>query len=203
MICGPDCVNLQGETGTEVQGPEAQPVSQVRAAAGILPEIGSASGSWLRGAKSPAWSSPAGKGNSGGRRKKMGMTDPLADLITRLRNANKAKHEKVDVPASNLKVHVARILKDEGYVKNYKVIKDGKQGVLRIYLKFEGETKKQVIAGLRTLSKPGRRRYVGQDRIPQVLRGLGVSVLSTSKGILTDKEARKLNVGGELLFSVW
>jgi len=133
----------------------------------------------------------------------MGMTDPLADLITRLRNANKAKHEKVDMPASNLKVHVARILKDEGYVKNYKVIKDGKQGVLRIYLKFEGETKKQIIAGLRTLSRPGRRRYVGKDEIPMVLRGLGLSILSTSKGVLTDKEARKLNVGGELLCSVW
>jgi small subunit ribosomal protein S8 len=133
----------------------------------------------------------------------MGMTDPLADLVTRLRNGNKAKHEKVDVPASNLKVHVARILKDEGYVKNYKVIKDGKQGVLRIYLKYEGETKKQVIAGLRTLSAPGRRRYVGTGEIPMVMRGLGVSILSTSRGVLTDREARKLNVGGELLCSVW
>jgi len=133
----------------------------------------------------------------------MGMTDPLADLVTRLRNGNKARHEKVDVPASNLKIHVARILKDEGYVKNYKVIKDGKQGVLRIYLKYEGETKKQVIAGLRTLSKPGRRRYVGRDEIPLVMRGLGLSILSTSKGVLTDREARQLNVGGELLCSVW
>ncbi len=133
----------------------------------------------------------------------MGMTDPLADLITRLRNGNKARHEKVDVPASNLKVHIARILKDEGYVKNYKVIKDGKQGVLRIYLKYEGETKKQVIAGLRILSKPGRRHYVGRDEIPLVMRGLGLSILSTSKGVLTDREARKLNVGGELLCSVW
>ena len=133
----------------------------------------------------------------------MGMTDPLADLVTRLRNGNKAKHEKVDVPASNLKVHVARILKDEGYVKNYKLIKGGKQGVLRIYLKYEGETKKQVIAGLRSLSTPGRRRYVGKDDIPMVMRGLGLSILSTSRGVLTDREARKLNVGGELLCSVW
>ncbi len=133
----------------------------------------------------------------------MGMTDPLADLITRLRNSNKARHEKVDVPASNLKVHVVRILKDEGYVKNYKVIKDGKQGVLRVYLKYEGETKKQIIVGLRTLSKPGRRRYVGKDEIPLVMRGLGLSILSTSKGVLTDREARKLNIGGELLCSVW
>jgi small subunit ribosomal protein S8 len=133
----------------------------------------------------------------------MGMTDPLADLLTRVRNANKAKHEKVDVPASNLKGNVIRILKDEGYIKNFKLIKDGKQGILRIYLKFEGETKKQVISGLRTLSKPGRRRYVGAHEIPSVLRGLGLTILSTSKGVMTDKEARKQKVGGELLCSVW
>jgi small subunit ribosomal protein S8 len=133
----------------------------------------------------------------------MGMTDPLADMLARIRNASKAKHEKVDIPASNIKTHVARILKDEGYVKNYKVIKDGKQGILRIYLKFEGETKKQVIGGLRVLSTPGRRRYVGADKIPSVLRGLGVTILSTSKGVVTDREARKMGVGGELLVSVW
>jgi small subunit ribosomal protein S8 len=133
----------------------------------------------------------------------MGMTDPLADLLTRVRNANKAKHEKVDIPASNLKGNVIRILKDEGYIKNYKLIKDGKQGVLRVYLKFEGETKRQVISGLRILSKPGRRRYVGADEIPSVLRGLGLTILSTSKGVMTDREARKQKVGGELLCSVW
>ncbi len=133
----------------------------------------------------------------------MGMTDPLADMLTRVRNANKARHEKVDVPASNLKGNVIKILKDEGYIKNYKLIKDGKQGILRIYLKFEGETKKQVISSLKTLSKPGRRRYVGADEIPAVLRGLGLTILSTSKGVMTDKEARKLKVGGELLCSVW
>jgi len=133
----------------------------------------------------------------------MGMTDPLADLLTRVRNANKAKHEKVDVPASNLKGNVIRILKDEGYIKNYKLIKDGKQGILRIYLKFEGDTKKQVISGLKILSKPGRRRYVAADEIPSVLRGLGLTILSTSKGVMTDKEARKQKVGGELLCSVW
>jgi small subunit ribosomal protein S8 len=133
----------------------------------------------------------------------MAMTDPLADMLTRLRNANKAKHEKVDIPASNLKVHLARILKDEGYVKNYKVVKDGKQSVLRVYLKYEGETKKQIIAGLKIISRPGFRKYVRNTEIPLVLRGLGLSILSTSKGILTDKEARKLHVGGELLCSVW
>jgi len=133
----------------------------------------------------------------------MGMTNPLADMLTRLRNANKARHEKVDVPASNLKVHVARILKDEGYLKNYKIIKDGKQGILRIYLRFEGEAKRPVITGLRNISRPGLRRYVKKAEIPSVLRGLGLSILSTSKGILTDKEARRLNVGGELLCLVW
>lgn len=133
----------------------------------------------------------------------MGMTDSLADMLTRLRNANKAKHEKVDVPASNLKTQIARILKDEGYIKNYKIIKDGRQGILRIYLKYEGETKNQVISGLKTISRPGLRRYVKKDEIPHVLRGLGISILSTSKGVITDKEARRLKVGGELLCCVW
>ncbi len=133
----------------------------------------------------------------------MGMTDPLADMLARIRNASKAKHEKVDIPASVLKSHVARILKDEGYIKNYKVIKDGKQGILRVYLKFEGDAKKQVIGGLKVLSRPGRRRYVGVDGIPSVLRGLGVTILSTSKGIMTDREAQKMKVGGELLVAVW
>lgn len=133
----------------------------------------------------------------------MGMTDPMADMLSRLRNANKAKHEKVDIPASNLKVHLARILKEEGYIKNYKLVKDGKQGILRIYLKYEGETKKQVIKGIKTVSRPGLRRYVPSGEIPYVLRGLGVSILSTSRGVLTDREARKLKVGGEVLCLVW
>ena len=133
----------------------------------------------------------------------MGMTDPMADMLSRLRNANKAKHEKVDIPASNLKVHLARILKEEGYIKNYKLVKDGKQGVLRIYLKYEGETKKQVIKGIKSISRPGLRRYVPSGEIPYVLRGLGISILSTSRGVVTDREARKLKVGGEVLCSVW
>ena len=133
----------------------------------------------------------------------MGMTDPMADMLSRLRNANKAKHEKVDVPASNLKMHLARILKEEGYIKNFKLIKDGKQGNLRIYLKYEGETKKQVIKGIKAISRPGLRRYVPSRGIPYVLRGLGISILSTSRGVLTDREARKLKVGGDLICSVW
>jgi small subunit ribosomal protein S8 len=133
----------------------------------------------------------------------MGMTDPMADMLSRLRNANKAKHEKVDIPASNLKVHLARILKEEGYIKNYKLVKDSRQGVLRIYLKYEGETKKQVIKGIKAISRPGLRKYVPSGEIPYVLRGLGISILSTSRGVVTDREARKLKVGGEVLCSVW
>ncbi|MEW6614722.1 MAG: 30S ribosomal protein S8 [Thermodesulfobacteriota bacterium] len=130
------------------------------------------------------------------------MTDPFADMLTRIRNANKAKFKKVDMPSSNLKVSVAKILKDEGYIKNYKVIKDSKQGVLTIYLKYDDENN-TVITGLKRISKPGRRVYVKKDKIPRVLTGLGINILSTPKGILTDKKARESNVGGELLCSVW
>jgi len=130
------------------------------------------------------------------------MTDPFADMLTRIRNANKAKFKKVDMPSSNFKVSVAKILKDEGYIKNYKVIKDTKQGILTIYLKYDGENN-TVIAGLKRISKPGRRVYVKKDKIPKVLTGLGINILSTPRGILTDKKARESNVGGELLCSVW
>ena len=130
------------------------------------------------------------------------MTDPLADMLTRIRNGNKAKFKKVDIPSSKLKVSVAKILKDEGYIKNYKVTKDNKQGVLTIYLKYDKENER-IITGLKRISKPGRRVYVKKDNIPKVLNGLGVNLLSSPKGILTDKRARELNVGGELLCSVW
>jgi small subunit ribosomal protein S8 len=132
----------------------------------------------------------------------MPVTDPLADMLTRIRNANMAKHGKVDVPASKMKISLAKILKDEGYVKNYKLIKDRKHGILRIYLKYDGSNQ-SVITGLKRLSKPGRRVYVDTREIPSVLNGLGVSVLSTSRGVISDREARKLNVGGELLCSIW
>ena len=132
----------------------------------------------------------------------MPVTDPLADMLTRIRNANTAKHSKVDIPASKMKVSVARILKSEGYIKNYKLIKDRKHGVLRIYLKYD-EFNEGVIIGLKRMSKPGRRLYVKKDDIPLVLNGMGITVLSTSKGVLADREARKLNVGGELLCSIW
>lgn len=132
----------------------------------------------------------------------MPVTDPLADMLTRIRNANTAKHSKVDIPASKMKVSVARILKSEGYIKNYKLIKDRKHGILRIYLKYD-ESNEGVIIGLKRMSKPGRRLYVKKDDIPLVLNGMGITVLSTSKGVLADREARKLSVGGELLCSIW
>jgi small subunit ribosomal protein S8 len=130
------------------------------------------------------------------------MTDPIADFLTRIRNALTARHERVDLPSSKIKVNIARILKDEGYIKNFKVIKDNKQGVLRIFLKYNDENK-SVIKGLQRVSRPSRRVYVGADDIPPVLSGLGVGILSTSKGLLPDREARRQNVGGEMICSVW
>jgi small subunit ribosomal protein S8 len=132
----------------------------------------------------------------------MPVTDPLADMLTRIRNANTAKHSKVDMPASKMKISVAKILKGEGYIKNYKLIKDRKHGILRIYLKYD-EFNEGVIIGLKRMSKPGRRLYVRKDDIPLVLNGMGISILSTSKGVLADREARKLSLGGELLCSIW
>ena len=130
------------------------------------------------------------------------MTDPIADMLTRIRNANMVYHESVDIPASNLKKELARILKQEGFIRDYRVIDDGRQAIVRIYLKY-GANKQRVISGLKRISKPGRRVYARRDEIPRVLGGLGVAVLSTSRGIMTDKEARKLGVGGEVICYVW
>lgn len=132
----------------------------------------------------------------------MHITDPIADMLTRIRNANSAKHETVDIPASNMKKAIAQILVDEGYIKNFKVIDDGKQGVMRLTLKY-GENKSQVITGLRRVSKPGLRIYSNVEDMPKVMKGLGVAVVSTSKGIMTDRQARKENVGGEVLAFIW
>ena len=132
----------------------------------------------------------------------MSMTDPLADMLTRIRNAGTARHEKVDVPGSKLKLEVARILKEEGYVKNFKYVKDSKQGMIRIFIKFD-ENRNPVIEGIQRMSKPGRRLYTGSKDIPQVLRGLGISIVSTSRGVMTDRQARQMNVGGEVLCAVW
>jgi small subunit ribosomal protein S8 len=130
------------------------------------------------------------------------MTDPIADMLTRIRNAHTARHEKVDVPGAKLKVEVARILKEEGYIKNFKFIKDSKQGVIRLTLKYN-EDKRPSIEGIQRVSKPGRRVYVGAKEMPRVLQGLGISVISTSQGVMTDRRARQLNLGGEILCSVW
>ncbi len=132
----------------------------------------------------------------------MHITDTIADMLTRIRNANSAKHDTVDVPASNLKKAIAQILLDEGYIKAFQVIEDGKQGVIRITLKY-GENKSQVITGLRRVSKPGLRIYSNCEDMPKVMKGLGIAIISTSKGIMTDKQARKENVGGEVLAFVW
>jgi small subunit ribosomal protein S8 len=132
----------------------------------------------------------------------MHITDPIADMLTRIRNANSAKHDTVDIPASNMKKAIAQILVDEGYLKNYKLIEDGKQGIIRITLKY-GEGKSQVITGLRRVSKPGLRIYSNVEDMPKVMKGLGIAIVSTSKGIMTDREARKLNVGGEVLAFIW
>lgn len=132
----------------------------------------------------------------------MQITDPIADLLTRIRNANSAKHETVDVPASNMKKAIVEILADEGYIKSYQVIEDGKQGVIRITLKY-GAKNEKVISGLKRVSKPGLRFYAGADELPRVLKGLGIAIVSTSKGIMTDKKARKEHIGGEVLAFVW
>ncbi len=132
----------------------------------------------------------------------MQITDTIADMLTRVRNANTAKHDTVDIPASNMKKAIAQILVDEGFVKNYQVIDDGKQGVIRITLKY-GENKSAVITGLRRVSKPGLRIYTSCEDIPKVMKGLGVAIVSTSKGVMTDKRARKENVGGEVLAFIW
>lgn len=132
----------------------------------------------------------------------MQLTDSIADMLTRIRNASSAKHPAVDVPASKIKRAIAQILVDEGYIKNYQLVQDGKQGILRINLKYT-ENKMPVISGLRRVSKPGLRIYSNCDELPLVMKGLGIAIVSTSKGVMTDKEARKVHAGGEVLAFVW
>ena len=132
----------------------------------------------------------------------MQITDPIADMLTRIRNANSAKHETVDVPVSNMKKAIAEILLEEGYIKSYEIIDDGKQGMIHITLKY-GANKEQVISGLQRVSKPGLRVYAGCEELPRVLKGLGIAIVSTSKGIMTDKKARAEKIGGEVLAFVW
>ena len=132
----------------------------------------------------------------------MNITDPIADMLTRIRNANSSKHKTVDIPASNMKLGIAEILFREGYIKSYEEIKDDAQGIIRVTLKYD-EKGRRVIDGLKRISKPGLRIYVNKDELPQVLNGLGIALISTSKGIKTDKEARKEGLGGEVLAYVW
>jgi small subunit ribosomal protein S8 len=129
-------------------------------------------------------------------------SDPIADMLTRIRNASRAEHEKVDIPASRLKVRIAELLKDEGFIKNFRLLEDNKQGTLRVYLKY-GAANEKMISGLVRVSTPGRRIYVTHDRIPSILGGMGVALLSTSRGVVTDRDARKQKMGGEVLAYVW
>ena len=133
----------------------------------------------------------------------MHITDPIADMLTRIRNANNAKHDTVDIPASNMKKAIAQILVDEGYIKAFQLVEDGTQGVIHVTLKYNNPGKEKVISGLRRVSKPGLRVYAGADELPRVPRGLGVAIVSTSKGVMTDKAARAAHVGGEVLAFVW
>ena len=130
------------------------------------------------------------------------MTDPIADMLTRVRNASSVQHDTVDIPASNIKKEIARILLEEGYIKGYDVIEDGKQGLIRMQLKY-GKNGEKVITGIKKISKPGMRVYADNHSVPKVLNGLGISIISTSKGILTDKQARELGIGGEVICYVW
>jgi small subunit ribosomal protein S8 len=128
-------------------------------------------------------------------------SDPIADFLTRIRNASRAEHEKVDIPSSKLKLRMAEILKDEGFIKNFRIIEDNKQGTLRVYLKYVGSEK--IISGIVRVSRPGRRIYVTKDKIPTILGGMGVAILSTSAGVMTDRQVRKQHLGGEVLAYIW
>ncbi|MBL7203863.1 MAG: 30S ribosomal protein S8 [Desulfobacteraceae bacterium] len=132
----------------------------------------------------------------------MSMTDPIADMLTRIRNAQRASHELVNIPSSKLKINVAKVLKSEGYVKNFRIISDGQHRFIRIFLKYDKEGV-AIIEGIKRVSKPGCRVYAGSDEVPKVLNGYGINILSTSKGLMTDNEARKMGVGGEILCAVW
>ena len=130
------------------------------------------------------------------------VSDPIADFLTRIRNASRAEHEKVDIPSSKLKLRMAEILKDEGFIKNFRIIEDNKQGTLRVYLKY-GAGSEKIISGIVRVSRPGRRIYVTKDKIPSILGGMGVAILSTSSGVMTDRQVKKQNLGGEVLAYVW
>ena len=133
----------------------------------------------------------------------MAMSDPIADMLTRIRNANTAKHDTVDVPSSKMKLAIAQILLDEGYIKKFDIVEDGEFKTIRITLKYGADKNDKIITGIKRISKPGLRVYAGKDELPRVLGGLGIAIISTNQGVVTDREARKLNVGGEVLAFVW
>jgi len=133
----------------------------------------------------------------------MTMSDPIADMLTRIRNANTAKHDTVDVPSSKMKLAIAQILLDEGYIKKYDIVEDGGQGVIHITLKYGADKNEKIISGIKRISKPGLRVYAGKEDLPKVLGGLGIAIISTNQGVITDKKARELQVGGEVLAFVW
>ncbi len=133
----------------------------------------------------------------------MSMTDPIADMLTRIRNANMSGHERVEMPASKVKIEIARILSEEGFIRNYRLIEDGKQSIIRIYLKYGAHNKEKAITNLRRISKPGRRVYTKSDKLPRVLSDLGIAILSTSQGVKTAIECRRAKIGGEILCYVW
>ena len=132
----------------------------------------------------------------------MSMTDPIADMLTRIRNSNQTFHERVEIPASKVKVNIARVLHEEGFIRSYRILEDQKQGIIRIYLKYS-DTEERVISGIDRISKPGCRVYATKSTLPRVFGGLGIAILSTSKGVMTDKACRKANIGGEVLCRVW
>ncbi|NIA08433.1 MAG: 30S ribosomal protein S8 [Nitrospiraceae bacterium] len=131
----------------------------------------------------------------------MSMTDPIADMLTCIRNASKARHERLDIPSSNLKVDIAKLLKEEGYISNFRIIKDRRQGILRIFLRYFD--RQPVILGLKRISRPGRRMYCGKDKVPEIRGGLGTTIISTSRGVMTDIQAKRGGLGGEILCSIW
>ena len=137
------------------------------------------------------------------RRKTMTMSDPIADMLTRIRNANMAKHDTVDIPASKMKLSIAQILQEEGYIVKYDIIDDGRFKTIRITLKYGADKKEKIISGIKRISKPGLRVYAGKDELPKVLGGLGIAIISTNQGVITDKKAREMQVGGEVIAFVW
>jgi small subunit ribosomal protein S8 len=201
-------VGSKDQKDAEIQSQAGPPLRTVRTPEGVLQEIQPLPDVFQR--SGPEWRNPRGEESqlvtvrqrTFEEENCMSMTDPISDYLTRVRNAIQAKHTKVDIPASKILKDLTVILLEEGYIQNWTEIQDSKQGVLRLYLKYS-EDRKSVIRGLERVSKPGWRQYLGVNRIPRVLNGLGIAILTTSKGLLTDKKAKKENVGGEILCRIW